>query len=94
MQALYEKHRRQAKRLLEKINGKGIALIVTGENTLRIQDNVSPGQLATIRLWKASLIEVLSPTCSECRSPMTLINGGTLWFCRLGCESRKTYEND
>jgi hypothetical protein len=30
-----------------------------------------------------------SPLCSNCNLPLNLIENGTLWFCPLGCESRK-----
>jgi hypothetical protein len=93
MELMYEKYRRQAESLLQKINAKGIVLTVTGDNALRIQGAPTPEQLATIRLWKSSLIEVLSPKCSECKYPMTLINSGTLWFCPMGCESRSNNGN-
>lgn len=89
---MHEKFSRQAESLLQKITAKGIVLTVTGDNALRIQGTATSEQLATIRLWKADLIAALSPKCSECKCPMTLIYDGALWFCPLGCESRAAIE--
>ncbi len=38
---------------------------------------------------KKCFAELLSPHCSNCDLPMRIIDAGNLWFCPLGCESRK-----
>lgn len=79
--------------LLHELEKQGVALSVVGENGLHIKGEITIGQKEQIRLWKRRLIEALSPQCSTCTSPMKLIEDGTLWFCPLGCQSRKNIQN-
>ncbi len=73
--------------LLGELQKQGIFLSVIGENTLRVKGEMTLEQKELIRLWKRHLIEALSPKCSDCTLPMTLIENGKTWFCSLGCGS-------
>lgn len=75
--------------LLGELQEQGISLTVVGENALHIKGEMSAGQKEIIRLWKRPLIEALSPKCTNCGSPMKLIENNTLWFCPFGCGSFK-----
>lgn len=75
--------------LASELEKEGVKLSVTSENGLRVQGEITPAQKEYIRIWKRHLIEALSPKCKSCASPMQLINNGSIWFCPLGCESRK-----
>jgi len=75
--------------LLSELEKQDIKLSVVGENGLHIKGEITSAQKVYIRLWKRQLIEALSPHCSNCGLPMRIIENGNLWFCPLGCESRK-----
>jgi len=79
----------EAESILSKLSASGLSLIVTGQSTLRVKGEATPTQLEICRKWKTHLINQLSPKCSNCTLQMQLINGGTLWFCPFGCQSRK-----
>ncbi len=85
----YKQIEREGEAILSELCAGGLSLAVTGKNSLRIKGEATPAQLATVRLWKAQLINHLSPKCSNCTQPLQLINDGTLWFCPFGCESRE-----
>lgn len=80
---------KQAERILSEIQASGLSLTLTDKSSLRIVGTATKAQIETCRLFKAQIIEALSPHCSNCNLPMNLIDGGNLWFCPLGCESRE-----
>ncbi len=86
---LYKQIENEAKTILSEFQASGLSLVVTGKASLRIKGEATPQQIENLRKWKTQLINQLSPKCSNCTQPMELINNGTLWFCPLGCESRK-----
>lgn len=80
---------KQAERILSELQSSGLSLALTGKSTLRITGKATPAQIGACRRFKAQIIEALSPHCSNCNLQMNLIDGGNLWFCPLGCESRE-----
>ncbi len=86
---IYEETQSQAETILSGLRADGLNLSVTDKATLRVVGTATKRQLEIVRLWKRHIIEALSPHCSNCTLPMELINGGALWFCPFGCESRK-----
>ena len=86
---IYEEVQMQAETILRTLFADGLNLSITDKQSLRIVGTTTKRQLEVVRIWKHSLIEALSPKCSNCASPMQLIDNGNLWFCPLGCESRK-----
>ncbi len=85
----YKQIERAAKTILSEFRASGLSLVVTGKNSLRIKGEATSAQIETCRRFKAQIIETLSLHCSNCTQPMQLIDGGNLWFCPLGCESRE-----
>ncbi len=85
----YKQIEKEAKTILSEFCASGLSLVVTGKNSLRIKGEATPEQIVNLRKWKTQLINQLSPKCSNCTLAMNLINDGNLWFCPLGCESRK-----
>jgi len=75
--------------LLSELKKQDVTLSVASGNGLHIKGAITSAQKEYIRLWKSQLIETLSPHCSNCDLPMRIIDAGSLWFCPLGCESRK-----
>jgi hypothetical protein len=73
--------------LLGELQKQDISLSVIGENALRVKGEMTAAQREAIRLNKRHLIEALSPKCSKCTLPMTLIENGKTWFCSFGCGS-------
>ncbi|HLM60436.1 MAG TPA: hypothetical protein VK308_06520 [Pyrinomonadaceae bacterium] len=86
---IYKEMQIQAETILDRFRADGLSLSVTNKQTLRIVGAVSKRQLEVVRLWKQNIIEALSPKCTNCGLSMQLIENGDLWFCPLGCESRK-----
>jgi len=73
--------------LIGALKMQGVALSVSGENSLHIKGELTADQRENIRLWKRQLIENLSPKCVCCGLPMRLINDGAVWLCPFGCKS-------
>lgn len=86
---IYEEIQSQAEAILSGLHSDGLNLSVTDKATLRIVGTATKRQLEIVRLWKRRIIEALSPKCSNCTQPMQIIDNGKLWFCPIGCESRK-----
>lgn len=78
---------KQAEHILSELQTSGLSLALTAHSTLRITGKATPAQITACRQYKAQIIETLSPHCSNCDLPMQIIDGGSLWFCPLGCES-------
>ena len=85
---IYEEIQIQAETVLRALRATGLDLSVTNKQTLRIVGKATKRQLEVVRIWKQHIIEALSPKCSNCASPMQLIEDGKVWFCRLGCASK------
>jgi len=81
----------EGKQVLQRLEGQGIGFEITDKNTLRITTKTTQKQFEIIRLWKKHIIDAISAHCSNCDLPMQIINDGTLWFCGLGCESKKRH---
>ena len=75
--------------LLSELEKAGVKLSVVAGNGLHIQGEITAAQKEYIRIWKQQMIETLSPKCKHCNLAMNLIEDGKLWFCAMGCESRK-----
>lgn len=86
---IYERIAKEGGRVFRELTAQGIGFEITPANKLRITTKTTKKQFEIIRLWKAQIINELSPKCSKCTLAMELINDGTLWFCPFGCESRK-----
>jgi hypothetical protein len=86
---IYEEVQMQAETILRTLLADGLNLFITDKQSLRIVGAITKRQLEVVRIWKHSLIEALSPKCSNCALPMLLINNSSLWFCPLGCQSLK-----
>lgn len=86
---IYEEIKAQSETILTTIRKAGINLSITDKSTLRIVGTATKRQLEIIRIWKRQIIESLSPNCSNCNLEMILIENSSLWFCAMGCESRK-----
>ncbi len=86
---VYKFNQNLASRMLSELQKNDLLLTVTGENSLRIKGKATESQLKVIRLFKAQIINRLSPKCSKCDLEMALIENGKTWFCSMGCESRK-----
>jgi hypothetical protein len=86
---IYEQIQKQAETILTTFRANGLNLSITDKQTLRIVGTATKRQLEFIRVWKQQIIETLSPKCSNCVSPMRLIENGNLWFCPLGCQFRE-----
>ena len=76
-------------RVLRELQAQDIGFEITPANTLRITARTTAKQFELIRLWKAQIVEMISPHCSNCNLAMKLIENGKLWFCPFGCESKK-----
>lgn len=85
-----ERIKNEGETVFKHLQAQGISFEITPANKLRITTQTTKKQFDLIRLWKAQIIEEISPKCSNCGLAMDLINDGKLWFCRLGCESRKS----
>lgn len=85
----YKRIENEAKTILSEFQASGLSLVVTDKTSLRIKGKATPKQIENLRKWKTQLIDQLSPKCSNCSLPMQIINDSALWFCPLGCESRK-----
>jgi hypothetical protein len=79
----------EGNQVLQRLEGQGVSFEITDKNNLRITAKTTPNQFELIRLWKKHIIDSISPKCANCNLPMELINDGELWFCGLGCESKK-----
>jgi hypothetical protein len=79
----------QAETILSELQSSGLSLALTRKSTLRITGTATAAQIGACRTFKAQIIEALSPHCSNCDLQMQLIDGGNVWFCPLGCESRE-----
>lgn len=79
----------EGERILSEMRSTGLSLEITGTYTLRIKGKATSAQIKIIRRCKAQIIEALSPKCSNCTLALQLIEGGKLWFCPFGCESKK-----
>lgn len=86
---IYEEIQKQAETILEMLRADGLKFSITDKATLRIVGTATARQLEIVRLWKRQIIEALSPKCEHCDLEMNLIENGKLWFCPLGCESKK-----
>lgn len=86
---LHTRIEKEGQEIYQNLQDSGIAFELTPENKLRILTKTTPNQFEIIRLWKKQIIEALSAKCSNCTLPMKLIENGKLWFCPLGCESKK-----
>lgn len=86
---IYEELKNQAEPILIKLRADGLSLFVTDNTGLRIVGTATKKQLEFIRIWKRQIIEILCPNCSNCGLEMNVIETGKLWFCALGCETRK-----
>jgi hypothetical protein len=84
-----EKLQIEGERILSEMRSAGISLEITKNYTLRIKGKATPAQIKIIRRYKAQIIEALSPKCSNCTLALKLIEGGKLWFCPVGCQSKK-----
>jgi hypothetical protein len=85
----YGEIQNQAAIILRTLRADGLNLSVTKTTNLRIVGRATKQQLELVRLWKQQIIEALSPKCEHCDLEMNLIENGKLWFCPLGCESKK-----
>jgi hypothetical protein len=79
----------EGNQVLQRLEGQGIGFEITDKNTLRITTKTTPEHFELIRLWKKHIIDSISAHCSNCGLPMELINDGEVWFCGLGCETKK-----
>lgn len=86
---IHEQIKKDGESVFKDLQTQGVSFEVTPANKLRITTQTTKKQFDLIRLWKAQIIEEISPKCSNCGLAMELINEGKLWFCRLGCESLK-----
>ncbi len=86
---LHSQLQEYAEWLLSELEKQGVTLSVAGKNALHVKGEITPAQKEHIRIWKRQLIDALSPNCSNCNLAMELIENGNLWFCSLGCESKK-----
>jgi len=82
---IYEQIAKEGGRVFRELTAQGIGFEITPANTLRITARTTKTQFELIRLWKAQIIEAVSPKCSNCNLAMKLIENGKLWFCPLGC---------
>ena len=88
---IYQQIQSQAEIILGELRAGGLNLSITDKATLRIVGTATERQLEIARLWKQNIIDALSPKCSNCTLPMQIIDNGALWFCALGCGSKKRY---
>ena len=86
---IWKRTQKEGGRVLRDLQANGITFEITPANTLRITAQTTIKQFELIRLWKAQIVEAISPKCEHCESAMKLIENGKLWFCPLGCESKK-----
>ncbi len=86
---ILERIAKEGGRVFRELTAQGISFEITEKNTLRVTTKTNRKQFELIRLWKAQIIETLSPKCANCTLAMQIINNGELWFCPLGCESQK-----
>jgi urease beta subunit len=84
---IYQRIAKDGRRVFRELTAQGIRFSITPANNLRIETPATKKQFELIRLWKAQIIENISPHCSNCTLAMRLIENGDLWFCPLGCES-------
>ncbi len=85
---IQEQTKKEGGRVLRELKAQGISFEITPENKLRITTKTNAEQFELIRLWKAQIVEAISPNCSNCNLAMKLIENGKLWFCPFGCESK------
>jgi hypothetical protein len=86
---LRERIQKESREIYQNFRSLGITFEITPENRLRILAKTTPEQFEVIRKWKRWIAEQICPHCSNCNLAMKLIENGKLWFCPLGCESRK-----
>lgn len=79
--------------ILSELQVSGLSLTLTDKSSLRIKGEATETQIETCRRFKAQIIEALSLHCSNCALPMRIIDNGSLWFCPLGCQSRKRHSS-
>jgi hypothetical protein len=91
---IYQQIQNQAEIILGELRADGLNLSITDTGKLHIVGPSKPAQLALIRLWKQGIIDALSPKCTDCTLPMQIIDDGKLWFCALGCSSKKIQSKD
>jgi hypothetical protein len=87
---IQEKLLREAEIILRNLQAQGISFEVSGKNDLRAEGVLTDKTRQKIRLWKAQIIELLSPKCENCTSAMMVIEQNEVtktWFCPLGCKS-------
>jgi hypothetical protein len=84
---IHERIKNDGKIIFKDLQAQGISFEVTSKNKLRIMTKTTAAQFNLIRLWKAQIIDEISPKCSNCKIAMQLIEDGRLWFCPLGCIS-------
>jgi hypothetical protein len=84
---IHERIKRDGEIVFKDLTAQGISFEVTPKNKLKIKTQTTVKQFNLIRLWKAQIIDEISPKCSNCKIAMQLIKDGKLWFCPLGCIS-------
>lgn len=87
---IQERILREAEIVLRNLQAQGIYFEVTGKNELRAKGVLTDNTRQKIRLWKAKIIELLSPKCENCTSAKIVIEQNEVtktWFCPLGCKS-------
>lgn len=91
---IFKRLSEEGERVFRELTAQGVGFEITPVNKLRITTATTKGQFELIRLWKAQIVEAVSPKCSKCCLPMKLIDNNRLWFCPFGCESKKPSNND
>lgn len=86
---IYQRIVKEGNQVFRELIKQGIGFEITPTNKLRITVKTTIKQFELIWLWKAQIIEEISPKCSNCTLPMNLIEKGKLWFCSFGCENKE-----